>query len=98
MQQTESLAVHRCSEIGRSQGAPQPTFTGVQVQERLIEIDTKIRAKRRQIVVAARIHAVQAAKAQETQRKLQEEERELKEYELAREELRDLELISWSLL
>ncbi|KAE9403581.1 hypothetical protein BT96DRAFT_936232 [Gymnopus androsaceus JB14] len=93
-----SIQLYRCSEKARHQGAPQPTFTGVQVQERLIKIDAKIDAKKREIVTAAKIHAMHVRKAQTSQEKLQEDERELKEYELAREELRDLDLIAWSLL
>lgn len=92
------MTVHRCSENASHQGAARPTFTGIQIQERLIEIEVKIKAKRSQISTAARFHAVQVSKAQESQRKLEDEERELREYEVAREELRDLEMISWCLL
>ncbi|KAE9389226.1 hypothetical protein BT96DRAFT_947024 [Gymnopus androsaceus JB14] len=91
-------AVYRCSEKARDHSASQPTFTGVQVQERLIEIDTKIEAKKRRIAAATKTHAMHLSKAQESKKKLEDEGRELKEYELALEELRDLELISWSLL
>jgi len=89
--------VHRCSEKARLQGVSLPTFTGPQVQERLIEIDAKIEAKKRRITAAAKIHALHQAKAQESKKKLEQEERELEEYELALAELRNLELITWGL-
>ncbi|KAE9383347.1 hypothetical protein BT96DRAFT_1009323 [Gymnopus androsaceus JB14] len=92
-----SIQLYRCSEKARLQRASSPTFTGAQVQERLIEIDAKIKAKKRRITAAAKIHAAHQSRAQKSKKKLEQEEQELEEYELTLAELRDLELITWGL-